>query len=92
MIDDKKRYLNKDAADVALSNPICEATIASAREYRLERTRMELRNNDIAAILLYDPCNIRYATDTSNMQLWTMHNPSRYALIFADGPALILLL
>jgi Xaa-Pro aminopeptidase len=89
MIDDKIRYLNKDAADLALTNPIAEATVRKARQYRLERTRKILKDNDIAAILLYDPCNIRYTTDTSNMQLWTMHNPSRYALIFADGPALL---
>lgn len=89
MIDSKKRYLNQDAADVALKNSINEATIRKAREYRLKRTRQVLRDNDIAAVLLYDPCNIRYATDTSNMQLWTMHNLSRYCLIFADGPVIL---
>ena len=89
MIDRKKRYLNQDAADVALKNSINEATIRKAREYRLKRTRQVLRDNDIAAVLLYDPCNIRYATDTSNMQLWTMHNLSRYCLIFSDGPVIL---
>jgi Xaa-Pro dipeptidase len=89
VVNEKTRYLSQDAADVALKNPIAQHTIRKAREYRLERTRKVLRDNDIAAALLYDPCNIRYATDTSNMQLWTMHNPSRYALIFADGPALL---
>ena len=69
MIDDKIRYLNQGAADVALTNPIAEANVRKARQYRLERTRKILKNNDIAAILLCDSCNIRYATDTSNMQL-----------------------
>ncbi len=47
------------------------------------------RAQDCAAILLYDPVNIRYALDLSNMQVWTAHNAIRYALIFADGPAIM---
>ena len=75
MVNEKIRYLSKDAADIALKNPIAQHTIRKARQYRLERTRQVLRDNDIAAALLYDPCNIRYATDTSNMQLWTIVIP-----------------
>jgi len=51
--------------------------------------RKLLAETDCAAILLYDPVNIRYALDCSNMQVWTAHNPIRYALIFADGPAIM---
>ncbi|NND83217.1 MAG: aminopeptidase P family protein [Gammaproteobacteria bacterium] len=43
-----------------------------------------LREQDCDAVLMYDPINIRYATDSSNMQVWTMHNYERYALVFAD--------
>ena len=46
----------------------------------------QLVANDCAAALLYDSTNIRYAFDCSNMQVWTIHNPLRYALVFADGP------
>lgn len=35
-------------------------------------------------MLLYDPVNIRYATDSTNMQVWTLHNLERYAVVFAD--------
>ena len=28
-----------------------------------------------------DPLNIRYATDSTNMQLWNTHNPFRAVLI-----------
>ncbi len=34
---------------------------------------------------MFDPLNIRYATDTTNMQLWNSHNPFRACLICADG-------
>lgn len=45
--------------------------------YRLERVREELRKRDVAGAMLADPLNIRYATGTRNMMLWTMHAPAR---------------
>lgn len=36
-------------------------------------------------LLMFDPLNIRYATDTTNMQLWNVHNPFRAVLLCADG-------
>ncbi len=56
------------------------------RAYRLGRVREQLRSRDYGGILLYDPVNIRYATDTSNMQVWTLHNAVRYAFIPTEGP------
>ncbi len=53
------------------------------RAYRLGRVRAELNRRDIAAALFFDPVNIRYATDCTNMQVWTLHNPARYCLVFA---------
>ena len=58
------------------------------RHYRLERVRRQLRKSRVPAIVLYDPVNIRYATDTSNMQIWTGRNPTRYVMVFADGPVI----
>ena len=36
-------------------------------------------------MLMFDPLNIRYATDSTNMQLWNTHNPFRAVLVCADG-------
>lgn len=55
------------------------------RETRLQRLCGELRKRDYAAALLFDPLNIRYATDSSNMHLWIAHNPARAAFVSADG-------
>ncbi len=49
--------------------------LPTMREYRLQRIREQLVARDLGGILLFDPLNIRYATDTTNMQLWTTHNP-----------------
>lgn len=63
--------------------------LAAMRAYRLERLRGELRRNDCAGLLLFDPLNIRYATDSTNMQLWTAHNPARACFVATDGPVVV---
>ncbi|SFT83185.1 M24 family metallopeptidase [Paraburkholderia aspalathi] len=73
-----------DTTDVVRSMRT-EQTLLDVRAYRLSRVQEELKKNNCSAILLYDPVNIRYATDTSNMQIWTGRNPSRYVMVFADG-------
>ena len=88
--DERKRsYLNQEGADRPLKSPIPHETLVRARKYRLDRIRQQLLKEDCAAILLYDPINIRYALDATNMQVWTSHNAIRYALIFAEGPAIM---
>ncbi|MEM7070374.1 MAG: Xaa-Pro peptidase family protein [Pseudomonadota bacterium] len=59
------------------------------RRVRLKKLRNEMSKHDIAGLLLYDPLHIRYATDTSNMQIWTMHNAVRYVFIANDGPVIL---
>ncbi|MEJ6388218.1 dimethylsulfonioproprionate lyase DddP [Gymnodinialimonas ulvae] len=55
------------------------------RQFRLDRLVAQLQANDTAGVLMFDPLNIRYATDTTNMQLWNTHNPFRACLVCADG-------
>ncbi|HEX7685505.1 MAG TPA: Xaa-Pro peptidase family protein [Trinickia sp.] len=62
-----------------------DAIMREVRAYRLARVKAQLLEHKVPAILLYDPVNIRYATDTSNMQVWCGRNPSRYVMIFASG-------
>ncbi|KAM0489855.1 hypothetical protein ACHAP8_012173 [Fusarium lateritium] len=59
--------------------------LPTMRAYRLQRICDELSNRDLGGILLFDPLNIRYATDTTNMQLWTAHNPARACFVSAGG-------
>ena len=59
------------------------------RAYRLGRIRQQLRARDYAGILLMDPVNLRYATDVSNMQVWVLHNKTRYVFIATDGPVIL---
>ena len=55
------------------------------RDFRWRRLTQALVDRDIGGLLMFDPLNIRYATDTTNMQLWNSHNPFRACLLCADG-------
>ena len=55
------------------------------RRFRWERLTAAVVARDYAGLLMFDPLNIRYATDSTNMQLWNTHNPFRAVLLCADG-------
>ncbi len=56
--------------------------LAAVRLYRQGRVRLEMAARGVDAVILSDPVNIRYATGTRNMQVFSMRNaPSRYLLL-----------
>lgn len=55
------------------------------RQYRLDRIVKGLIERNLDGVLLFDPLSIRYATDTTHMQLWNAHNPFRACLVTADA-------
>ncbi len=57
--------------------------------HRLQQIRRRLREHDYAGVVLFDPINIRYATGSRNMQVWTMHNFCRYAVILEAGGVIL---
>lgn len=59
------------------------------RSYRLRRTREQLARSGIDAAILFDPVNIRYATGSRNMQVWTARNFVRYAFVPVSGPVVL---
>ncbi len=59
--------------------------LKAVRTYRQARVRAEMVRHGIEAVILSDPINIRYATGTRNMQVFSMRNaPARYLLMTAD--------
>jgi len=56
--------------------------LKAVRLYRLGQLRKEMAKRGVGAVILSDPINIRYATGTRNMQVFSMRNaPSRYLLV-----------
>ena len=68
-----------EAAGLILPN------LEAMRAYRLKRLVQHINDRGLGGLLIFDPLNIRYATDSTNMQLWNTHNPFRAVLICADG-------
>ena len=67
--------------DAGLSLP----NLPAMREHRWKRLTQHIVDRDYGGLLVFDPLNIRYATDSTNMQLWNTHNPFRAVLLCADG-------
>ena len=55
------------------------------RAFRHKRLTDAVNARDYGTILMFDPLNIRYATDSTNMQLWNTHNAFRACMVCADG-------
>lgn len=68
---------------------ISPPNLEQMREYRLQRIVDQLQQRELAGVLLFDPLNIRYATDTSNMQLWITHNHARACFVAASGHVIV---
>ncbi len=68
-----------EAAGLTLPN------LQNMRKFRWERLTQHIVDRGYGGLLMFDPLNIRYATDTTNMQLWNTHNPFRAVLLCADG-------
>jgi len=72
-----------EAAGLTLPN------LTRMREFRWNRLTQHIVERGWGGLLMFDPLNIRYATDTTNMQLWNTHNPFRAVLLCADGHMVI---
>ena len=68
-----------EAAGLVLPN------LAKMRAYRHQRLVDAINKRGWGGVLVFDPLNIRYATDSTNMQLWNTHNPFRACMVCADG-------
>ena len=62
---------------------------AALESGRLARLRNTIGDADCDAGVFYDPINIRYATGTSNMQVYSLHNACRYVYVPAEGPVVL---
>jgi Xaa-Pro aminopeptidase len=77
------------ALDLDIAGAIAAIDQRKLRGWRLDRVRAELKRRDYMGCLLADPINIRYATGSRNMQVWTLHAPARWAFVPVEGPVVL---
>jgi len=87
MSDQRTRSRPRQIGAMEYSTPPTD--LDEVRLYRLARVRKQLAIHDYAGILLFDPLNVRYATDSTNMQIWCAHYETRCVLIMTDGPVVL---
>jgi len=64
---------------------LSEIDFTALRAGRLARLQQMMHRHEIPICLFYNPGNIRYATGTEVMGVWTATTLARYALVPADG-------
>lgn len=74
--------LDRDPADAEIDQ-------VAVRAYRLGRVREQMGLLGIDACLLFDPINVRYASGSRNMQVFSQRNPARYLFVPLTGPVVL---
>jgi Xaa-Pro aminopeptidase len=87
--DDRETRLAPGWTAAGLKDHERQIDMARLRAYRRGRLQAELKRLDCGAALLSDPMNIRYATGSRNMSVWTSHTPARYCFLPAEGKAIL---
>ncbi|MGH7152464.1 MAG: aminopeptidase P family N-terminal domain-containing protein, partial [Acetobacteraceae bacterium] len=62
-----------------------EIDMPALRRNRLARLQAAMRRHEIPICLFFNPANIRYATGTDVMGVWTATTLARYCLLAAEG-------
>src|SRR5258708_29221431 len=68
---------------------LSEIDMASLRSNRLLRLQQMMKKHGIPICLFYNPGNIRYATGTDVMGVWTATTLARYCLVAAEGAPIL---
>ena len=58
-------------------------------QYRYARLQTQVRHHNCAGVLLSNPMNVRYATDTHYAQITNMHSPFRFVFVPGEGKAVL---
>jgi Xaa-Pro aminopeptidase len=64
---------------------LSDIDFAALRAGRLARLQAMMRRHDLPVCLFYNPANIRYATGTDVMGVWTAGTFARYCIVPAEG-------
>jgi Xaa-Pro aminopeptidase len=68
---------------------ITEIDLPALRRNRLARLQAAMKKHDTPICLFYNPANIRYATGTDVMGVWTATTLARYCVVAAEGDPIL---
>jgi Xaa-Pro aminopeptidase len=89
MLGREPLHFAKKSVGVGLKDHEQQIDMPRMRQHRLGRLQAELRRLDYGGAVLYDPVNIRYASGSRNMAVWTLHNAARYLFVPPQGKCVL---
>src|SRR5438876_5186797 len=85
---ERKRVHNPHVQQLRVPN-VAEIDMAALRANRLRKLQEAMKQHDIPVCLFYNPGNIRYATGTDIMGVWTATTLARYCLVATQGEPIL---
>ncbi|MEX2649473.1 MAG: Xaa-Pro peptidase family protein [Alphaproteobacteria bacterium] len=85
---ERQRPHNPHVQQLRVPN-VTEIDLPRLRANRLARLQAAMKRHDIPICLFYNPANIRYATGTDVMGVWTATTLARYCLVAATGAPIL---
>lgn len=87
-VSERVRPANPHVQQLRVPN-LTDIDYAALRVGRLARLQAAMVRHDIPVCLFYNPANIRYATGTDVMGVWTASTLARYALVPSTGDPIL---
>lgn len=87
--DMSPHLLARKQPGMTLSDTLAQIDMARLRRHRLGRLREQLEKHDVGGCVLMDGINVRYATGSRNMQIWTIRHTARYVFVAVEGPVVL---
>ncbi len=72
-----------------VGEPVVQVDETRLHRDRLARTRLKLREHQLAAALLFDPLNVRYAVTAGPFPVFNMHLTFRWALVPVESEVVL---
>jgi Xaa-Pro aminopeptidase len=87
--DEGRRLATRDRISRLRVPNLAEVDFARLRSGRLARLQAMMKRHDLPVCLFYNPANIRYATGTDVMGVWTAGTFARYCVVPAAGAPIL---
>lgn len=78
-----------DWSDLAAQRGLPDVNFDALNQYRLQRIRQSLREEQAAMCVLVNPISLRYAVDYRTYGLFQSHIPTTYLFVPVEGPIVI---
>ena len=81
--------MNDDWSDLAAYHPLPEVNTVRLLAYRQGRLLDQMRQSNVALVILINPVSLRYVADLRSYMLYQTHIPTVYAFLGQEGEPIV---